>query len=164
MTGKRQGPSRSEIRTVNVAAPGTYDIKAGTKKITIRGIFQLSVNGTNAGPTEDEYSANGNGVFQEYDLGSVTFPAPGNYSFKFTVIGHNSSSSGYTVCFDLLQADAAISHENGVGRLAKLVSERGPTDTIPPAIRSSTPPEKFTKPPRRAEPRDREWCLRSCTS
>ena len=86
--------------TVNVPASGTYDIRAGTKKITTRGIFQLSVNGTNVGPTEDEYSANGDGVFQEYDLGNATFPAPGNYSFKFTVIGHNSSSSGYTVCFD----------------------------------------------------------------
>ena len=89
--------------TVNVPASGTYDIKAGTKKITTRGIFQLSVNGTNVGPTEDEYSANGDGVFQEYDLGNVTFPAPGNYSFKFTVIGHNSSSSGYTVCFDYIK-------------------------------------------------------------
>jgi hypothetical protein len=86
--------------TVNVPASGSYDIKAGTKKITTRGIFHLSVNGTNVGQTEDEYSANGDGVFQEYDLGNVTFPAPGNYSFKFTVIGHNSSSSGYTVCFD----------------------------------------------------------------
>ncbi len=89
--------------TVNVAASGTYDIKAGTKKITTRGIFQLSVNGTNVGPTEDEYSTNGDGVFQEYDLGNVTFPAPGNYSFKFTVIGRNSSSSGYTVCFDYIK-------------------------------------------------------------
>jgi hypothetical protein len=89
--------------TVNVAAAGPYDIKAGTKKITTRGIFQLSVNGTNVGPTEDEYSANGDGVFQEYDLGNATSPAPVNYSFKFTVIGHNSSSSGYTVCFDYIK-------------------------------------------------------------
>jgi hypothetical protein len=88
---------------VNVAASGTYAIKAGTKEITTRGIFQLSVNGTNVGPTEDEYSANGNGVFQEFDLGKVTFPAPGNYSFKFTVIEHNSSSSEYTVCFDYIK-------------------------------------------------------------
>jgi hypothetical protein len=89
--------------TVNVAAAGTYDIKVGTKEITTRGIFQLSVNGTNVGPAEDEYSANGNGVFQEFDLGNVTFPAPGNYSFKFTVIGRNSNSSGYTVCFDYIK-------------------------------------------------------------
>jgi hypothetical protein len=89
--------------TVNVAAAGTYDIKAGTKEIPTRGIFQLSVNGTNVGPTEDEYSSNGNGVFHEFDIGNVTFPSPGNYSFKFTVTGRNSSSSGYTVCFDYIK-------------------------------------------------------------
>ena len=89
--------------TVNVAIPGTYDIKAATKKFPTRGIFQLSVNGTNVGPTEDEYNANGNGVFQEYDLGNVTFTAVGNYSFKFAVTGRNTASSGYTVCFDYIK-------------------------------------------------------------
>jgi hypothetical protein len=92
--------------TVNVATAGTYDIKAGTKKFPSRGIFQLSVNGTNVGPTEDEYSANGNGVFQEFDLGNVTIPAAGNYAFKFAVTGHNSASSGYTVCFDYIKLTA----------------------------------------------------------
>jgi len=89
--------------TVNVATPGTYDIKAATKKFTTRGIFQLSVNGVNVGPAEDEYSANGGGAFQEFDLGNVTIPSAGNYSFKFTVTGHNSASSGYTVCFDYIK-------------------------------------------------------------
>jgi hypothetical protein len=103
--------------TLNVPASGTYDIKVGTKKITTRGIFQLSVNGTSVGPTEDEYSANGDGVFQEYDLGNVTFPAPGNYSFKFTVIGHNCSSSGYTVCFDYFKLTPQQAPETAWGGL-----------------------------------------------
>ena len=89
--------------TVNVATPGTYDIKAGTKAFPSRAIFQLSVNGANTGPTEDEYNSNGNGVFQEYDLGNVTFTTVGNYSFKFTATGHNSHSSAYTVCFDYIK-------------------------------------------------------------
>ena len=89
--------------TVNVATPGTYDVKAATKQFPTRGIFQLSVNGSNLGPTEDEYNANGNGVFHEYDLGNLTFPSAGNYSFKFTVTGRNSGSSGYTVCFDYIK-------------------------------------------------------------
>jgi hypothetical protein len=89
--------------TVNVATPGTYDIKAGTKAFPTRAIFQLSVNGANAGPTEDEYNFNGNGVFQEYDLGNLTFATAGNYSFKFTATGHNSHSSGYAVCFDYIK-------------------------------------------------------------
>jgi hypothetical protein len=92
--------------TVNVATPGTYDIKAATKEFPTRGIFQLSVNGANVGPAEDEYNANGNGVFHEYDLGNMTFSSAGNYSFKFTVTGHNSSSSGYTVCFDYIKLTA----------------------------------------------------------
>jgi Legume lectin domain/Chitobiase/beta-hexosaminidase C-terminal domain len=92
--------------TVNVPAPGTYDIKAATKEFPTRGIFQLSVNGTNVGPTEDEYSTNSGGVFQEYDLGNFTFRSAGNYSFKFTVTGHNSSSSGYTLCFDYIKLTA----------------------------------------------------------
>ena len=92
--------------TVNVATPGTYDIKAATKEFPTRGIFQLSVNAANVGPAEDEYNANGNGVFHEYDLGNMTFSSAGNYSFKFTVTGHNSSSSGYTVCFDYIKLTA----------------------------------------------------------
>lgn len=89
--------------TVNVAAAGTYDIKVGTKKSVTRAIFQLSVDGSNTGPAEDEYSANGNGVFQEYDLGNVTFTIAGNHSFTFTAIGHNSQSTGYSVCFDYIK-------------------------------------------------------------
>jgi hypothetical protein len=92
--------------TVNVATPGTYDIKAATKEFPTRGIFQLSVNGVNVGPAEDEYNANGNGVFHEYDFGNMTFSSAGNYSFKFIVTGHNSSSSGYTVCFDYIKLTA----------------------------------------------------------
>jgi hypothetical protein len=92
--------------TVNVATPGTYDIKAATKQFPTRGIFQLSVNGANVGPMEDEYSANGNGVFHEYDLGNMTFSSAGNYAFKFAVTGRNSSSSGYTVCFDYIKLTA----------------------------------------------------------
>ena len=92
--------------TVNVATPGTYDIKAATKEFPTRGIFQFSVNGANVGPAEDEYNANANGVFHEYDLGTMTFSSAGNYSFKFTVTGHNSSSSGYTVCFDYIKLTA----------------------------------------------------------
>jgi hypothetical protein len=92
--------------TVNVATPGTYDIKAATKKVSSRGIFQLSVNGTNVGPTEDEYDANDAGVFQEYDLGKATFATAGNFSFKFTVTGQNPNSNGFTICFDYIKLTA----------------------------------------------------------
>jgi hypothetical protein len=61
-------------------------------------LSEVSINGANVGPTEDEYSSNGDGVFEEFDLGDVTLPAADNYSFTFTMIGHNSGSRGYIVC------------------------------------------------------------------
>jgi hypothetical protein len=68
-----------------------------------RAIVQLAVNGTNAGASQDEYNANSGGVFKEYDLGPVTFNTAGNYTFKFTAIGHNASSTGYTVVVDYIK-------------------------------------------------------------
>jgi hypothetical protein len=64
---------------------------------------QLSVNGANAGTPRDEYAPTGTGIFQEYDLGPVTFKTSGNYTFKFSAIGHNASSTGYTVVVDYVK-------------------------------------------------------------
>jgi hypothetical protein len=83
--------------TVNVATPGTYDIRFGSKQYTTRAIVQLSVNGTNVGTPIDEYNSNTAGVFQELDAGSLTFAAPGNYIFKLTAVGKNAASTNYTV-------------------------------------------------------------------
>jgi hypothetical protein len=89
--------------TLNVAQAGTYDVKYATKMFPSRGIGQLSVNGTNVGLATDQYSNNGGGVFQEFDIGPVTFSASGNYIFKFTVTGRNASSSSYTLAFDYIK-------------------------------------------------------------
>ena len=88
---------------MNVPASGPYDIKAGTKRITTRGIFQLSVNGTNVGPTEDKYSANSGGVFQEYDLGNATFPAPA------TILSSSRWSATTPAAADILCASTTSS-------------------------------------------------------
>ena len=85
--------------TVNVATAGTYDVQVSTKLLNTRGIFQLTINGANVGPTEDEYGT-GSGTFFTYDLGNFNFAAAGNYAFKFTVTGKNAASSGYTLAFD----------------------------------------------------------------
>jgi len=89
--------------TLNVAQAGTYDVKYAVKMFPTRGIGQLSVNGTNLGPPTDQYSNNGGGVFKEFDIGPVTLSAPGNYTFKFTVTGHNAASSGYLLAFDYIK-------------------------------------------------------------
>ena len=89
--------------TLSVAQAGTYDVKYAVKMFPTRGIGQLSVNGTNLGPATDLYSNNGNGVFKEFDMGPVTLSAPGNYTFKFSVTGHNTASSSYTLAFDYIK-------------------------------------------------------------
>lgn len=89
--------------TLNVAQAGTYDVKYAVKMFPTRGIGQLSVNGTNVGPPTDQYSNNGGGVFKEFDMGPVTISAAGNYTFKFTVTGHNAASSSYRLAFDYIK-------------------------------------------------------------
>jgi hypothetical protein len=84
--------------TVNVATPGTYDIQVSYKKYSTRGIWQLAINGGNTGPRVDEYRSTDS--YAVSDLGNFTFPAAGNYSFRFTVTGRNNSSAGYTISFD----------------------------------------------------------------
>ena len=86
--------------TVNVANAGTYDVKVSTKVLNTRGIYQLTVNGTNVGPTEDEYSSTTSGTFATFDLGNFNFAAAGNYAFKFAVTGKNTASSGFSIAFD----------------------------------------------------------------
>ena len=89
--------------TLNVATPGTYDVKVGTKAYPTRAIFQLSVEGANVGTAQDEYNSNGNGVFREYDLGIMTITTTGNHSFAFAATGRNPQSTGYTLCFDYIK-------------------------------------------------------------
>lgn len=86
--------------TVNVANAGTYDVKVSTKLLNTRGIYQLTINGTNVGPTEDEYASTGAGTFGTLDLGNFNFAAAGNYAFKFAVTGKNAASSGFSIAFD----------------------------------------------------------------
>jgi hypothetical protein len=84
---------------LNVATPGTYDVKVGVKQFTTRGIWQLSVNGVNVGAPQDEYLNTG-GTYAVLDAGNVTISTAGNQSFKFTVTGKNAASSGFTISFD----------------------------------------------------------------
>jgi Legume lectin domain len=84
--------------TVNVPTAGTYDVKIAYKEYAPRGILQTAVNGTNLGGPVDEFLASGDG-YNTSDLGVLNFATVGNYSFKFTVVGHNAASSGYNLSF-----------------------------------------------------------------
>jgi hypothetical protein len=77
---------------------GTYQVQMKWKGNTSRGILQLSVDGTNVGPTLDQYSA-----AQSYPtttFGPVTFSATGPHTIKLTVTGKNGSSSNYQLSSD----------------------------------------------------------------
>jgi hypothetical protein len=84
--------------TVNVPAAGTYDIKLSYKQYPSRGISEFAINGTNVGAPLDQYQATQG--YSTFDYGNFTFPAAGNYSFKFTILGKNASATGYPVSFD----------------------------------------------------------------
>jgi len=92
------GVGDSVTFTVNVPQAGVYDIVYTTQKAANRGYLQFSINGTNVGPQSGQYATTS--AFARCDLGNFTFPAAGSYSFKFTVMGRNASSSGYSLAFD----------------------------------------------------------------
>jgi Bacterial lectin/Chitobiase/beta-hexosaminidase C-terminal domain len=89
--------------TVNVPTAATYDLTVTGKDFNIRGIWQLSIDGTNVGPTADEYSAGES--LGTFDVGPILITAPGNHSFKFTVTGRNARSTDYKISFDSLRLD-----------------------------------------------------------
>lgn len=64
------------------------------------------MNGTNVGPTLDQYS--NTEVFQEFAIGNLTFGTTGNFQFQFMVTGKNASSSGYTLAFDYINLTQSV--------------------------------------------------------
>ena len=102
MARERFGTKAGDNVTIPLSIPATgiYDVKVATKRHNDRGIVQLSVNGKNIGPAEDQYSASA--VWQEFDLGTVSLAA-GNQSLKFTLTGKNASSLGFTAAFDYIK-------------------------------------------------------------
>jgi chitobiase/beta-hexosaminidase-like protein/lectin family protein len=89
--------------TVNVAQAGTYDLHITTKNFNIRGIWQLSIDGTNIGSPVDEYSPTE--AFGNYDIGPIVISAAGKHSFKFTVTGRDSKSQDFKIAFDDFKLD-----------------------------------------------------------
>ncbi|HZP61325.1 MAG TPA: chitobiase/beta-hexosaminidase C-terminal domain-containing protein [Opitutaceae bacterium] len=84
--------------TVPNVPAGTYQLKMEWKGNASRGILQLSVDGTNLGPTLDQYSAAQ--TYPTTTFGNVTFSAAGNHTIRLTVTGKNSKSSSYQLSAD----------------------------------------------------------------
>jgi hypothetical protein len=80
--------------SVNVPAPGTYQVKVRYKAHEKRGINQLSIDGNAQGAAINQYATPP--ALKEADLGSVTFASAGNKLFKFTLQGTTSTLSSGT--------------------------------------------------------------------
>ena len=88
------------IYTLNVPKAGTYDIKVGAIETFNRGRWQLSINGTNQGPVEDEYVSTE--ATATFDLGTATIGSSGPNSFKFLIVGKNAQSTGFRAEFQYI--------------------------------------------------------------
>ncbi|MDB5055850.1 MAG: hypothetical protein JWM44_3900 [Bacilli bacterium] len=86
---------------INVPQPGIYSLNVGVKKFNTRGIFQLSIDGTNVGSQQDNYAATAS--FNELQVGTYTFPTQGLYRVKFYISGKNASSLGYDLGLDYIK-------------------------------------------------------------
>ncbi|ANE48252.1 hypothetical protein SY83_20365 [Paenibacillus swuensis] len=87
--------------SVNVPEAGTFNVRVKVKKLNTRGIYQLSVDGTNQGLPMDGYDPVSNGgVYEELNLGNVNFNTAGNHMFKFTATGKHADSTGYELAVD----------------------------------------------------------------
>ena len=106
------GPGQYIDYAIPSLAAGTYQLQMEWKGLGSRGILQLSVDGTNLGPTLDQYSATA--IYPTTTFGTVTFASSGTHTIRLTVTGKNSASSGY-----LLSADRFIfTAQSGGGSVA----------------------------------------------
>lgn len=87
--------------SVDVTQPGTYAVIARALKASNNGIYQLSVDGVDAGAPRDMFW-NTSETRKDFDLGSHTFATPGSYLFRLTTTGKNASASGYKLTLDYL--------------------------------------------------------------
>ena len=87
--------------SVDVTQPGTYDLNARVMKASNNGIYQLSVDGVNAGVAQDTFWTT-TGAQKDFDLGTHTFTTAGSYAFRLTTTGKNASASGYKLTLDYL--------------------------------------------------------------
>lgn len=125
--------------TVTNLSAGTYRLHAAADAGMNRARFQLAcgpVGGSLAyvGAVQDAYSptnviyhlhtnavsstALATNMLREFDCGIWTAPSNGNYSFKFTAVDKNASSSGYALAFDYLKfTPAAAAYTAAAPRL-----------------------------------------------
>jgi hypothetical protein len=77
--------------TINVPQAGNYGVRIRHKLNNNRGIWQLTIDGTNQGAAQDGFGAI---AFPEVDLGMRNLTA-GAHTFRFQITGKNAGSSDF---------------------------------------------------------------------
>jgi alpha-L-fucosidase 2 len=137
--------------TVPNVSAGTYHIVIAADAAANRGQFQLAVGPsggtlTNIGPVQDTWSPTNlayllpirlttptnvislwTNMLQEFDCGTWNAPSNGNYGFRFSVAGKNSSSFGYNLVLDYIKFAPAPAQQ-----LLNL-PPNAPTNVAPPS-------------------------------
>jgi|GEM_PF-2316933 len=129
--------------TVPNVPAGTYQLKMEWKGNNNRGILQLAVDGTNLGPTLDQYASGQ--TYPTTTFGDVTFSAVGNHTVRLTVTGKNSKSSGeilsadkFTLVGQTISAVAAPAFSPAPGTYASTQSVTITSATTGASIRYTT--------------------------
>ena len=87
--------------SVNVPDAGIYEIKLGYKSFATRGIYRLTIDGAEQGEPVDLFAAKGE-YGQGANFGPKTFDKAGVKQFRFTAVGKNPASAGFSGHFDKL--------------------------------------------------------------
>lgn len=87
--------------TINIPTgkAGEYRIVYGYKGYASRGIVSLTVDGFQVGQNRDHYTPND--FYGSFDQGVWSF-TEGSHSIRFTIVGKNTSSTGYKMMLDYI--------------------------------------------------------------
>jgi hypothetical protein len=88
--------------TINIPKSGNYGLRVRMKKANNRGIWQLSIDGTNQGAAQDGFVAGTATTYDEVSLGTRALTA-GNHTYRFQVTGRNASSSDSWIALDYIK-------------------------------------------------------------
>jgi len=92
------GTGQSISYTVTNIPAGTYDLQMSWKGNTQRGIISLTLDGTVLGSNLDQYAAAQ--AYPTTDYGLVTFTNNAAHVIRLTVVGENTSATGYWISTD----------------------------------------------------------------
>ncbi len=125
--------------SVNVPEARQYAVKVAIKKFPDRGSFQLAIKGApnasydgsfvNHGGPQDLYT--GTVAYETLPIAYVSFGSAGTKQFRFTVVGKNSRSSGYTLGIDSIILEPS-------GAAPTTTTTRAPTTTTSTTARPTT--------------------------